>query len=478
METLSYGKTVKRITLIRPGAYPEGLIVPLGLLYLAGYLISKVQDIDISIVDAALEDLGPEEIAEKTKILKPDLIGLTGLIAHTGDIKKTAKCIRKLLPETVIVGGGPAMSSNHLELLKERAIDFGVIGEGEETFFSLLKALREDGSLSLIDGLVYRGEEDRIILNNKRGMIEDIDTLPRPAYHLIKVEDYFNSSKRNSQSPVYISKRNLPIMTSRGCPFKCIYCHNLFGKKFRPRSPENVVDEIIWLKRTYNMAELEIIDDIFNFDKERAKEIMRKIIDEGLDLKISFPNGIKYETIDDELLELFKKAGVYRLAFGIESGNERVQKVLRKVVDLYRMREIIDQVVKMGFFVSGFFQLGLPGETKEEMLDTIKYAASTKLHTATFHLTIPFPGTQMHTEYVKGKFEASHFESCRDISVNVSAVSDHVLLKLKRYALYKFYFDIKRMISIYKVFPVKKRIFSNFINVLSEICFRKWLINT
>jgi radical SAM superfamily enzyme YgiQ (UPF0313 family) len=239
-----------------------------------------------------------------------------------------------------------------------------------------------------------------------------------------------------------------------------------------------VVDEIIWLKQTYNIEELEFIDDIFNFDKVRAKEIFRKLADANLNLKISFPNGIKYEMVDTELLELFKKSGVYRLAFGIESGNPRIQKVIRKMIDLHKMRNIIEQSANMGFFVSGFFQLGIPSETKEEMLDTVRFATSTKLHTAMFHLTIPFPGTQIYEEHIRGKIKTDNYESARRISVNLSAVSDEELLKIKRYALYKFYINFNRIIRLYKVFPVKKRLLLNFINVLSEIFLKKWIVQT
>jgi len=478
MTTNSFLKAIKNIVLIRPGTYSEGLIVPLGLLYIAGYLNSKIPEVKVSIIDAALKGLNPSEISEKIKVFNPDLVGLTGLTVHADEIKKAAKYIRKSFPNTMIISGGPAMSADYAELLKETSIDFGVIGEGEETFYRIVKSLRNGEEVTSLDGVVYRDEEGNVVLNKEREFIDNPDEIPQPAYHLISPEDYFHSSKRNSQSPVYISKRNLPILTSRGCPFQCIYCHKTLGKKFRPRSSQNVVNEIIRLKRVYGIDELEIIDDIFNFDKARAKDIFKKLISADLNLKISFPNGLKYEMIDDELLDLFKKAGVYRLAFGIESGNLAIQKVIGKIVDLRRMREIIDQSVKKGFFVSGFFQLGIPGETKKEMLDTIRFAVSSKLHTAMFHLTIPFPGTRIHEEYIKGKIEVNNFTGARDISINLSAVSDEELLKIKKYAFYKFYFDLGRSIRLYKIFPVKRRLFLNFLNVLSEILFKKWIFQT
>lgn len=471
-------RNVKKIALIRPGRSSEGLIVPLGLLYLAAYVNMRMPEIEFIVIDAFLENLSPQEIAARVKTFKADVVALTGLTAYAAEMRETAKFIRTTCPQALILAGGPALSSDYTYVLEERSIDFGVIGEGEETFYQILLALRLGQDISLLDGLVYNNHKGELIVNKSRATFEDLDVIGRPAYHLISVENYFKSSKRTSASPVYISKRNLPVITSRGCPYRCIYCHNIFGKTFRPRSVDSVVDEIIWLKNTYTIDELEIIDDIFNFDKERAKQIMRKIIAANLGLSISFPIGIKYEMIDDELLDLFKQAGVFRLAFGIESANARIQNVLKKTVDLGRMNEIIDKSIKRNFFVSGFFQLGLPGETKQEMLDTVNYAVSTNLHTATFHLTVPFPGTEMYEKHVKGKFTFPQSASCRDVSVNVSMVEDKELLGIRKYATYKFYCNTKRLANIYKIFPVKKRLFFNFINLLSEMIFRKWLINT
>lgn len=471
-------RDIKRIALIRPGRYPEGFIVPLGLLYLAGYLNLKAPDIEITVIDNALEDLGLATIAQRVKMFNPELVGLTGLTTHTVAIQETARYIRATSKETIIIAGGPCVSSNYEEVLKERSIDFGVIGEGEETLYRVVKALREGRELLSLEGLVYLDRAGRIVVNGQRQPILDLDELPLPAYHLLSVENYFNSPRRNSQSPIYISKRNLPVLTSRGCPFQCIYCHNTFGKSFRARKPGSVVGEIIWLKGAYNIEELEIIDDIFNFDKERAKDIMRRLIAADLNLKISFSNGIKYEMLDDELLQLFKEAGVFRLAFGIESGNKRIQRILQKEVDLVRMRKIIERASALGFFVSGFFQLGLPGETRQEMLDTISYASSTRLHTATFHLTTPFPGTQMYNEHIKGRFKFPYSASIRRISVNVSAVGNRELIWLKRLAYFRFYFNLRRISGIYKRFPVKKRILLNFINLLSDIFFGRWPIET
>ena len=467
-----------RITLIRPGRYPEGLIVPLGILYIAAYLEAQRDDIKITVIDAALDDMPAVSVAEQTVVSRPHLVGLSGLTANVDDMKAAAVAIRQRLPQVPIIAGGPSVTSSYQTLLAEESIDFGVMGEGEVTMLEIVERWANGQSPTGIPGTIQRGLDGLWDIALERPLIGDIDALPQPAYHLIDVERYFTSPKRVSQSPVYLSKRNLPVMTSRGCPFHCIYCHKTFGKQFRPRKAESVVEEIVWLKRKFDIEELEIIDDIFNFNLNRAKNILHGIIKADLGLKIAFPNGIKYQMVDDEFMTLCRRAGIYRLAFGIESGNPRVQKIIRKSINLKRMREVIDQAVDMGFFVSGFFQLGLPGEKREEMIDTIKFAVSTKLHTAMFHLTVPFPGTQIYEEHIHATGVEHDFTlmTARDISVNLSDVDDDELLRLKRKAFLRFYFTPWRMWHIYKAFPLKRRLWKNFINTSAEIFLKRWIV--
>ena len=438
-------------------------------------------EIEFKIIDAALEDCTPEEAAKSSADFSPDLIGITGLTVHTGDVMRTAHECKKICPNANIITGGPGSTSNYDEILNEKAIDLCVIGEGEDALLELVRTIDNGGDIKALKGVAFRDPSGKVVKNCDRALMEDLDVIPFPAYHLIDVKKYFSCKKRTAQSPVSISKHIMPILSSRGCPYKCSFCHNTFGKQFRDRSAENVFAEISWLKQTYGIKELEVIDDIFNFNRKRAKEIFNKIIAADLGLMIAFPNGLKYEMLDHELMDLFKKGGVYRIAFGIESGNYNVQKYkIRKVVDLEKIREVINYGDKLGFYLSGFFQLGLPGETKQEMMDTINFATSTKLHTAMFHLTIPFPGTDLYNEFIKGKEEYRNvkFESPRRISINMSAVSNKSLLNIKRLAFLKFYFNPSRMFRIWKVMPVKSKLVYNFFNVISEILIGRWIFKT
>ena len=488
---------IKKIALVRPGDYAEGLIIPLSLMYLAGYLRKYIQGIEFKVIDAPLDNLSGEQVARLVQEFNPDLVCLTGLSFHSPYVKEAAREIRKIIPLLPIVAGGAGVSSDPDDVLKEAAINYGVLKEGEKTFLELVEALNADNDPYLVKGLAYKNKNGKLIINPEQPLVEEMDDIPFPAYDLIEVEKYFQSRKRTSQSPVYISKKLLPILTSRGCPFKCVFCHDTLGKDFRHRSPDNIVNEIVWLKEKYDLEELEIVDDIFNFNIQHAKDVFRKLIDKKLGLKIAFPNGIKYEMIDTELLHLFKQGGVYRIAFGIESGDAQGQKLVRKKTNLQRMNEIIKEANEMGFFVSGFFQMGLPGETHEMIENTINFAVGSNLHTAMFHITTPFPGTPMFKEHVENTILSGQFNGSREdyeeklrsgvnrrgnfrgehgIPLNLSKVSDAELIGLKRKAFAKFYFNPKRIFSLYRATPVKKRLVKNFINVCSEVILRKWLV--
>lgn len=465
-----------KVSLIRPGKCDEGLILPIGILYIASYLRSHCKDVVIDILDPSLSDLSTNKIVERLIDIEPQIIGLSGLYVHQNQLIELATEIRRSNLKTLIVVGGPGVSSDYEEMLKHDCFDIGVLGEGEETFKEIVELYKKGEDLKNILGIAYKAHNGSIVKNAERELISNIDDIELPSYDLLNIDEYFTSHKRISQSPISISKRIFPILTSRGCPYRCIYCHSTLGKKFRPRSVDNVIKEISYIKEKYNIEELEIIDDIFNFDKKRAKEIFKKIIENKFNLKISFSNGIKYEMIDDEMLDLFKQAGVYRIAFGIESANKRIQSIIHKLVNIEEINDIINKSVARGFLVSGFFQIGIPSETKEEMLETIDFATKSKLHTATFHLTLPFPGTEIHNNYIKGKNLKGKIVNARQISFNLSQISDEQLTRVKRNASIKFYLNPKRMIDIYKVVPSKKQLVKNFINVASEILFGKWVL--
>ncbi|MBU1651387.1 B12-binding domain-containing radical SAM protein, partial [bacterium] len=250
-----------------------------------------------------------------------------------------------------------------------------------------------------------------------------------------------------TMNPHQKNDRVLPLVSSRGCPFKCSYCHNLFGKKVRKHSTARVVGEMEFLRNTYGIEEIEFVDDIFNVDIPRAKEIFREVIDRKLNMNFSFPNGLRSDNFDEELLDIMKEAGVYRLVFAIESGSDRIQKLIHKNLNLEKAMQNIAMADKKGFFSGGFFMMGFPTETEEELEKTIQYAKKSKLHTATFLLLTPFPGTEFWDQALAAGMKLRKgYMNYYEISVNLSKVPSIKLEKMRRRAIVKFYGNPLRVI--------------------------------
>ena len=248
--------------------------------------------------------------------------------------------------------------------------------------------------------------------------------------------------------PVFRNKRFIPLVTSRGCPFKCTYCHDIFDKSIQYRSPEAVVNEIEYLIKVYGIREFHIVDDVFNVNMKRAKIVLDAIIERNLNIHISFPNGLRADFFDDELIDKMQRAGVYRMALGIESGSQRIQDMIKKDLDINIIYDVVEKLTSARMSVHGFFMLGFPSETREEMKETIHFACNLGLTTANFSLVIPNPGTDLRQTFIESR--ESNFEDFSEYtfdaaSSNASEVEGDDLIKLKREANRRFYLSAQRL---------------------------------
>ncbi|MGW8178898.1 MAG: B12-binding domain-containing radical SAM protein, partial [bacterium] len=185
------------------------------------------------------------------------------------------------------------------------------------------------------------------------------------------------------------------MFTSRGCPWRCTYCHDLFGKKFHPRSPENVLAEIEMLYQTYQIQEFMIEDDIFNFDMDRAKKICDLIVESKMQIALQFGNGVRLERLDQELIQKLAAAGTHHMCIAIESASPRIQKVMRKNLKLHQVKDVVRWCKENGIETLGFFMMGFPTESIEEIKMTIRFACETQLDEALFSIVVPYAGTEM-----------------------------------------------------------------------------------
>jgi radical SAM superfamily enzyme YgiQ (UPF0313 family) len=213
-----------------------------------------------------------------------------------------------------------------------------------------------------------------------------------PAYELLDLDAYATAESAR-YTPKY--KRAIQIFTSRGCPWHCTYCHDLFGKKFRARSPEHVLAEMRLLYKEYRIQEFMIEDDIFNFDMDRAKRICDMIVEEGMQVALQFGNGVRLERLDEELIQKLSAAGTHYMAIAVESASPRVQSISKKYLKHYLLKDVLSWTRKHGIRTMGFFMIGFPTETIEEMNMTIRYACKTDFDEALFSIVIPYAGTEL-----------------------------------------------------------------------------------
>jgi radical SAM superfamily enzyme YgiQ (UPF0313 family) len=290
------------------------------------------------------------------------------------------KTIKKKYPGTAIIVGGPHISTLRLEALADaNYIDFGVVLEGEETLVELCQGK----DLSEIKGLIYYNKNGQLSYNGDRDFIADLDTLTFPRYDNFALNRYF--------------LREIMIISSRGCPHSCIYCpvQLAIGKKLRVRSAKGVVDEIeYWYSRNYRR--FNFADDNFTFFKERVYEICDEIQKrnfKNLDLRCG--NGIRADRVDKPLLKRMREVGFNYIGLGVEAGNNRILKNLKKGESIENIEETIKNACSLGYDVTLFFLAGSPGETLTDMEDSVKLAERHSVFEARFYNIIPYPGTEL-----------------------------------------------------------------------------------
>ena len=450
-----------KIVFVTPNSRFVPPSVRLGPLYLASYLRSQGY-CDITIIDARHERLSDKGVALRLKTLFPDVVGITGLGMEFAEVHRLAGLAKEIKAHCAVIVGGPYATSSPEHILKDPNVDFVVMGEGERTVSKLINALENGKDFSEIEGLAYK-KDQACVVNPVQSAIEDLDAIPFPAWDLIDMEGYFNDIHNHSNNPIPTFHRIAPLFTSRGCPYPCTYCHNIFGKKIRFRSVENVLEEIEVLVKSYRVQEIEIIDDCFNFDLPRAKKICDEIIKRGIKIALSFPNALRVDRMDEELIVKLKQAGTRVIYYAIESASPRIQKAINKNLDLGKARYIIAQTIKQGMITCGYFMLGFPGETKEEILQTLGFAKDAGFHIADFFYLIPQPNTEIFNELEKErmKFKKVGVHDYHWLSANASSLSDSELKRMGMKAYREFYFRPRQMWRLWNIIPDKAQILRN-----------------
>jgi len=427
---------------------------PMGILCLAAYLRSRL-DLDLLLMDQRVENASVESVVRRAADFRADVVGLSVLTSFASLLGPLTQGLRAALPEAFIVVGGPHVSAFQEGALAGNVADAAVPGEGESALEQVIRARQEGADLTSIPGLLWRNGGGAITRNpGSIPLIEELDALPFPAYDLLDVSRYWALPPMMQLPPhKYVS-----LFSSRGCPCRCIYCHRVFGKRFRALSPERLVAEIEHYAKVLGVSDIEFLDDIFNFDPKRVLAICDLIAKRNLKLRINFPNAMRTDVLTEEVIDALVGAGLYHSAFALESGSPRIQQFMGKHLNIDKFLQGVQWATDRGVFAHGFTMLGFPTETAEDMQATLDVACNSRLHTATFFTVIPFPNTDLYAYVAKNapdklkglNYDDSEYSGSR---INLSEVADEVLFGYQRAGWRRFYMNPARIARIVRDYP-------------------------
>lgn len=495
------GRITRRILLVKPpsthilGTEGKRSGFPLGLGYIAAVL-EKTNQYEVEILDATIEGINTEiklapdlyqfglsltEIKTRIENFKPDVVGISCLFSiQQNAAMSVANIVKEISPDIVTVMGGAHPSALPEYILQSPQIDYVVQGEAEESFLTLLRTLEEGGNLKTVDGLAFK-ENGKIVVNPKLSFIKNLDSLPAPSRHLTRFPMYTEEGRQHG-----VAKRFpfAQIITTRGCPAKCIYCAKrvLWGNSYRMRSLSNVFNEIESLVTTYGIKEIHLEDDNFTVNRKRVLDFCRTVKEHKLDLTFITPNGLALWTLDDEVLEAMKEAGFYSLAIAVESGSQSVLCRIKKPTKIASIKPLVSKMKSLGFYTKGFFMIGFPEETREEINKTIRLAEELDLDSFSFFIVTPLPGSEIFNDCVnKGLLDLGQYDFTynRYASANLqlSKVAPYDLEVVRKEAWLKIhYFDRSGSVKAGADLNQAEKDLGDAISLLpKEINLQKWL---
>jgi len=429
---MSLNTDIKKILLIFPpstslASWEPMVTTPMGIAYLGSTLREKGYEVELwdTVLEAPYQEtritdhisrfgLTFDQIMEGVKKSRPDMVGLSCIFSNQWpSVRELSKRIKAMDPDMPVICGGAHPSFLSGPCMDDAPLDFILKGESEHSFVDFLEKFRNGKSVAEVDGLVYRdGEEIRE--NPKTAFIQDLDSLPFPAHDLLPTEKYFETAL--PMSYWFSNPRNIPIITSRGCPCRCTFCSSthLWGTHHRTRSAENVLKEIDWLVDKWGVGELKFQDDNLTVNKKRAEQIFSGMVERDYNLEWTTPNGIAIWTLDGPLLKLMKQSGCWSLTFAVESGDQEILTgLIKKPLKLDKAREVNDIARDLGIHRAGYFIVGFPGETKEQIMKTVHFARELDLQSWILFIYNPLPGSQLFQECVDRGYitEESFFET-------------------------------------------------------------------
>ena len=372
---------------------------PMGIAYMAAVL--EENNIDVDVLDAGALDLEMDEVKEEIKKRKPDIVSITALTPTFYKACETAEAVKEALPDCTLVMGGYHPTFEYESALDNDAVDIVIIGEGELTILQLTQALEKGEPLSSVKGLAFKDESGKIVLTPPQDVIEDLDSLPWPAHHLLPMEKY---------KIMEIANNMITMITSRGCPMQCSFCSSaaLHGEKLRTRSTKDIVDEMEHYYRDMGISTIAFMDDTFTINKKKVREICNEIL--ARDMNIMWGCTSRVDTLDEDLLNLMKDAGCITIFMGVESADQQMLDKMNKNITIEKTERAFSLSNKIGIRTIASVAIGMPNDTKESIEATLKFVKKLKPNYAVYSLATPYPGTRFYKEaYEKNLIKVKDF---------------------------------------------------------------------
>jgi radical SAM superfamily enzyme YgiQ (UPF0313 family) len=426
---------------------------PMFLAYTAAVL--EKNGYNVHVIDAVARGMNFDDVKNEVTKYDPRLIMIETSTPSINFDVETARILKSQKGDFVLAMAGPHATVFATELLKEHEfIDVIIHGEYEYTMLDLANAIREGKAINKVKGISFR-ENRRVAQTEKRPFIENLDELPFPAQHYFRLEDYSQIETRKS----------IRILSSRGCPFHCVYClwpDVMYGHKFRGRSAKNVVDEIEYVIEKYDVQEIDFDDDTFTLSRKRVIDICNEINNRGL--KIRWRCMGRVDTVDREMMQTMKNAGCYQICFGVESGVQKILDNAKKNITIEQIKKAFGDTKEIGLETYGTFTFGLPGETQKTIEETIKFAKELDPDIVQFSIVTPYPGTQYYDMlnekgFIKTNDWSRYDGTCKAVFQNNNICPDD-LEKAVHKAWVTFYFRptyiLKRIIKIRSMGGLKR----------------------
>jgi magnesium-protoporphyrin IX monomethyl ester (oxidative) cyclase len=441
-----------KVCLLNPTYYTSRSIglsygEPLGIAYIAASILKNSHH-NVSIVDSVglttefrmvkgimRIGLADDEVIDLILKTNCDVLGISLIGSmYASEILEFIGKFKKIRPDILIIVGGPHATFEHKDVMDKAPVDIIVYGEGEGTIVELLDFIEEGKDIGSVKGIIYR-DETGLVKTDARDP-EPVESIPWPARHLLPMQNYL----KNKAYHYFLQKPQATIITSRACPYNCIFCSTtLFWKrKYRARNPVDVVDEIEFLKNEYGVMEIGINDDCFLGNSKRVEQLCDELINRNLGITYQVQPGVNLSLLDENLLIKLKQSGLYIISPQIESGNPKTVKYIRKNIDLEKGKKIMKKANQLGMWTQTNIIIGFPDETLDDIKTSIRYAEKLQVDQVNYILPILFPHTDLHNDYLNKKLIDENFsynQSSNSRYLKVEAID-----KIRQGAQFKYNF--------------------------------------